>query len=297
MASSSVRVLAGGLRPPRLMDLGRPPPLLHLHGELPGGPAVAVVGTRWPTSEGAAYVREIAGELAAAGVAVLSGGARGIDAAAHRGALDVGGVTVVVAPCGFERPYPPEHAVLYREVIASGGAYLSVAAPDGKADLPRFLQRNELIAALAHVVIVGEAPYRSGARHTARVARRLGRILFAIPGAPWNERALGALDELRRGARLLVRARDVLDLLAEQRLYPISLPGASLLVRRSPRIGLPAGVSSSAPDAAPPAEPPGKADGDGALSSPAEPAFALTPPPADAQVARRRRRASPRSPS
>ncbi len=286
------RRLEGGARPVRLLDLGRPPLELYLHGELPGGPAVAIVGTRWPTAAGARYARELAGELGAAGVTILSGGARGIDAAVHRGALDVGGATVVVAPSGLDRPYPPEHAALFREVLERGGAYLSLGAPDAKAELPRFHQRNEVLAALAHVVVVAEAPLRSGARHTARVARRLGRWLFAVPGAPWNERALGALEELRLGARLLVRAEEVLAALAQQRLHPIALPGAELLVRRAPRVGAPPGARSSAPDIAPAPLLGSLRDESASLD---RLPFALIPPTEAPPVARIRRRAKPPS--
>ncbi len=286
MVRLTPRRLEGGARPARVLDLGRPPLELYLHGELPGGPAVAIVGTRWPTAAGARYARQLAGELGAAGVAILSGGARGIDAAVHRGALDVGGVTVVVAPSGLDRPYPPEHAALFREVLEHGGAYLSLAGPDARAELPRFHQRNEVLAALAHVVVVAEAPLRSGARHTARVARRLGRWLFAIPGAPWNERALGALEELRLGARLLMRAEDVLTARAQQRLHPLALPGAELLVRRAPRVGAPPGDRSSAPEIAPAPPLPSVPDGAAHLE---DLPFALRPPPQAPPFVRTRR--------
>lgn len=309
MVSPPSRLLEAGARPARLSDLPRPPLALHLHGQLPVGPAVAIVGTRWPTEGGAAFARELAGELAAAGVVVLSGGARGIDAAAHRGALDVGGMTVVVAPSGLARPYPPEHSALFLEILAAGGGHLSVAHPEERAALPRFHQRNEVMAALAHIVVVGEAPLRSGARHTARIARRLGRPVFAVPGAPWNERALGALEELRLGARPLIRPRDVLGWLAEQRLHAIGLPGAPLLVRRAPRLGAPVGDRSSSPELMPDAGEVAAAPGaprllahpaaprDHAVGSPpggeGTPSFALTPPPVGTGVASRRRRARP----
>jgi len=137
-----------------------------------------------------------------------------------------------------------------------------------------------------------EAPLRSGARHTARIARRLGRWLFAVPGPPWNERALGSLEELRLGARLLVRPRDVLDAVAEQHLHPIALHGAALLVRRAPREGAPPGDRSSAPDLAPLPLPASPREAAARL---APPAFELTPPPAASSVARTRRRAKPRT--
>src|SRR6266849_4277344 len=109
--------LMGSALPSRLAHLEAPPERLFLRGELPRGPAVAIVGTRHPTTRGAEYARELAFELAQAGVAVLSGGAEGIDTEAHRGALAAGGVTVVVAPAGFEHPFPEQNAELFRAVV------------------------------------------------------------------------------------------------------------------------------------------------------------------------------------
>jgi DNA processing protein len=191
---------------------------------------VAVVGTRHPSSAAERFARQLAGELAAAGVAVLSGGAIGIDAAAHRGALDVAGKTVVIAPSAFDRPYPAEHAELYREVIGAGGAHLTREPPGSSADNAKFFPRNELLVALSHALVVVEAPWRSGARNAAKYARELGRPLFVVPSAPWNPQGLGCVLELQLGARPLLGAGDVLKLLAERHLHPIGKPGAALRV-------------------------------------------------------------------
>ena len=215
--------LAGEGRPPRLADLEEPPARLYLRGELPRGPAVTVVGTREPSAEGLALTRTFAAELAAAGVAVLSGGAKGIDTAAHEGALDAGGVTVVVTPAGFDRPYPAENAELFARVVSAGGAYLSLYPDEAPADRARFFARNACLVALAHAVVVTQAPYISGAANAAKWARRLGRPLFVVPHSPWVAAGKGAIRELRRGAIPLDRPQEVLKLLAASGLHPLPM--------------------------------------------------------------------------
>ena len=201
---------------------------MWLCGELPRGPAVAVVGTRHPTTEALHFAHELSGDLVRAGVAVLSGGAEGIDGAVHRGALDAGGPTVVVAGSCITRPFPEKHEELFHEVVVAGGAYLT-HAPHGQAPTqPAFLIRNSYLVALSHVVVVVEAPHRSGARNAARWARRLGRPLFVVPAAPWSPQGAGCIEELRLGARPLTSARDVLRELDRLRQHAIpSLLGES----------------------------------------------------------------------
>ena len=210
--------------PARLFDLPEPPHVVYLRGELPRGPAVAIVGTRTPTRAAARFTRELAAELVAAGVAVLSGGAAGIDASAHRGALGVGGVTVVVAPSGFNQPFPETHGVLFRRIVRRGGAHVSLWRADVKASEPNFFLRNRIMVALAHAVVVVEAPFRSGARNTAKHARNLGRPLFVVPSPPWNPRGAGCILELALGARPLGSAREVLSLLESERAHAVALP-------------------------------------------------------------------------
>ncbi len=196
MSDVADRCLTGSALPRQLADLETPPDRLFLRGELPRGPAVAIVGTRHPTDEYACFARELACELAEAGVAVLSGGAEGIDTEAHRGALAAGGVTVVVAPAGFERPYPEKNAELFRQIVATGGAYLSLPEPNCPAPRGIFFARNACLVALAHLVVVVESPIRSGARNAAAHARRLGRPLFVVPAPPWHGNGRGCLAEL-----------------------------------------------------------------------------------------------------
>jgi DNA processing protein len=221
MSEAVERCLIGNTLPARLADLAEPPARLFLRGELPRGPAVAIVGTRYPSELGSEYARGLARDLANAGIAVLSGGAKGIDTEAHVGALEAGGVTVVVAPAGFERPFPEKNAALFRDIVERGGAYLSLVEGGVPANQGVFFPRNACMVALAHAVVVVEAPLRSGALNAAKHARRLGRPLYAVPYHPTHVNGHGCLAELQRGARCLARVKDLLRALAEQNLHAV----------------------------------------------------------------------------
>lgn len=242
------KILTGAALPCFVNDLPSPPPRLFLHGELPRGPAVALVGTRHPSRDGEAYARHLAGALAHAGVVVLSGGAEGIDSAAHRGALDVGGATVVVAPSGFLRPFPEKNGELFAEIVERGGAHLSEHAPDVPATRTSFFPRNALLVALAQVVIVVEAPYRSGAGNAAKCARDLNRRLMVVPHSPWNWRGASWSVEQGRGAELCLGADQVLDFLRQARLHALPRVGA--------RAPAPAPVAVPAREESEPSHPP-----------------------------------------
>lgn len=216
-------VLLGEKRPTRLSDLAEPPGALYVRGELPRGPAVAIVGTRSPTPEAMRFARGLASELATAGIAILSGGAKGIDTAAHRGALSARGRTVVVAPAGFDRAYPEDNAELFARVVAEGGAYVALVPDDEPATRARFFARNACLVALAHVLVVVQAGLRSGARNAAAEARRLQRPLLVVPSAPWIGRGLGCLAELKLGARPCEGAADVFRALEAQGCQPIAV--------------------------------------------------------------------------
>jgi DNA processing protein len=218
------RELTGESLPPRLLDLPDPPARLYLRGDLPRGPAVAIVGTRRASAAGLNFTRGFAAELAAAGVAILSGGAEGIDTAAHEGALEAGGVTVVVTAAGFEHPFPAKNAALFARVLEAGGAYLSLFADEVRAKRPAFFARNACLVALAHAVVVTQAPFVSGAANAAKWARRLGRPVFIVPHSPWVREGSGAVQELRRGGRPLDRPREVLKFLRETGLHALAAP-------------------------------------------------------------------------
>jgi DNA processing protein len=222
MGNPPPQTLEGATLPPRVRDLPEPPARLYLRGVLPRGPCVGIVGTRHPSAEALEYAEQFSSWLAQRGVAIVSGGAKGIDAAAHRGALAVSGVTLVVAPSSFDRPYPADHGDLFREIVARGGGHV---APFDEGIEPRrhqFFARNALLVALCHALVVVEAPLRSGARNTVRWARRLARTCFVVPSSPWNERGLGCIAELQRGARPLGAPREVLDWLRAEGLYAVA---------------------------------------------------------------------------
>jgi len=199
--------------PTALYVLGKPdklPPTLYLRGTLPEQPPVAVVGRRAASPNALAFTRHLVHGLAAADVSIWSGGAVGIDAAAHLAALEAGAPTVVVMGSGLDCPYPPEHVRLYERVLDAGGALVS-RLPDSFPPRPfNFLARNHVLAALTLATVVVEAGIRSGARSTAASARRLGRQLCVVPHAPWSDAGAGCAEELARGARAVTSAADVL---------------------------------------------------------------------------------------
>jgi DNA processing protein len=199
--------------PRALRELPSPPDPVWIKGELLAAPSVAIVGTRQPSPEAALHARDLAADLARAGVTVWSGGALGIDAAAHVGALDAGGTSVAVVGTGFEHCYPPAHESLYRRIVETGGALVSPFEPTQHATLYTFPQRNALLAAMTQATVMVQAPIKSGARSTASWARRLGRPLFVVPSSPWEEVGKGNALELQLGGQPLFDARQLLDYL------------------------------------------------------------------------------------
>jgi DNA processing protein len=198
--------------PLRLKCTFDPPPVLYVRGQLvdadEGERSVAIVGARAATPAGRTLARAMAHDLVAAGATVVSGLARGIDTAAHLGALDGNGRTVAVLGCGIDRMYPPENAALAR-TIEQRGAVVS-EFPLGTPPLPRhFPQRNRVIAGWSRGVVVVEAAARSGALNTARTAADEGRDVMAVPGHPSQAACEGTNQLLRDGAALVRDARDV----------------------------------------------------------------------------------------
>jgi DNA processing protein len=175
---------------------------------------VAVVGARAATLTGLEVARDLGRELAAAGVLVISGLARGIDAAAHRGALEAGGPTVAVLGCGVDLCYPPGHERLL-EAVCGAGAVVSEDPPGTEPTAWRFPRRNRLIAALALGVVVVEAGERSGALSTARHAADLGREVLAVPGSVRSAQSRGTNRLIRDGAIPLLEIDDLAAALPE----------------------------------------------------------------------------------
>lgn len=207
--------------PALLCQTREPPPVLFVRGSLAGEDwrAIAVVGTRRASGYGRFHAERLAGELVAEGFTVVSGLARGIDEAAHRGALRAGGRTLAVLGCGPDRVYPAENSPLAEE-IARQGAVLT-EFPPGVPPLPEnFLWRNRLIAGLALATVVVEAGERSGAINTALHASDAGREVFAVPGEVGRLGSAGCHALLRAGATLLEQGRQVTE-----ELSPILPPG------------------------------------------------------------------------
>lgn len=199
---------------------------LFVRGTLPAAPAVAVVGTRQPTLDGLLTARRIAEHLARHGVTVVSGMARGIDQAAHRGALAAGGHTVGVLGTGLGVDYPRGDQRLRDAVVAQGA--LATEHPVGVGVLPsRFPARNRIISGLAQAVVVVEGRLRSGAVMTARLAAEQGREVFAAPGSLNQPTAAGPLALIADGARPLVDLDDVLEAVAVARPPPADRATAS----------------------------------------------------------------------
>lgn len=205
------------LWPERLDDLGPHAPLcLWVRGDPAdlrrSRPAIAIVGARAATGYGEHVAMELSGELSADGAVVVSGGAYGIDGAAHRAALAVGGVTAALLAGGVDRPYPAGHARLLERIADAG--VLAAEVPCGSTPTKwRFLQRNRLIAALADAVVVVEAGARSGSLNTASHASTLGRPLGAVPGPVTSAASAGCHRMLReQDARCIRDADDVREL-------------------------------------------------------------------------------------
>ncbi len=203
--------------PASLAALKSPPKQLRILGTLPSlAGAIAIVGTRAASPEALEHAMRLAAALAGAGRTIISGGALGIDAAAHRGALSVGGATIAVLPTGFAPTYPPEHAALFREIAETGA--LVAELPDRTP--PRrgtFIARNRIIAALSQQVIVVQAPFQSGALSTAAFAKTLEKLVWAVPASPWEAHGAGFPVLLRRGARICTSPKDVLSVPAQNR--------------------------------------------------------------------------------
>jgi DNA processing protein len=218
----TTRLVEPGALPKRLEALGWQRPI-YVRGVLSEGPAVAIVGSRAASGDGMNRAHMLARHLAERGVHVVSGGALGIDGAAHRGALAGRGATTVVLGTGCDVAYPERHAALFEQIVAGGGALIS---KHGDGSLPRrgsFLSRNPLIAALADVVVVVEADARSGSLATARAARRYARTVVAWPGSRGCELLLAS------GAAVVEHEGDVDAALAGEPRMPSRDPDETMV--------------------------------------------------------------------
>lgn len=204
--------------PALLRTIHDPPALIYLRGQLPRQECFAIVGSRRATAAGCSATEELATELAHHDICIVSGLARGIDSAAHRGALAAGGKTIAVLGCGIDTIYPPENRRLFEQILQHN-AIIS-EHPPGVRPLPgHFPGRNRIISGLSLGVLIVEAAEKSGSLITGDFALEQGRELFAIPGALRHKNSQGTNRLLKEGAQLVTEANDIL-----QSLWPGQIP-------------------------------------------------------------------------
>lgn len=197
--------------PALLVQIPDPPPLLYVYGEFATDDlAIAVVGSRNATNYGMGATRQLCMDLVKQGVTIVSGMARGVDTAAHTGALDAGGRTVAVLGTGLDYIYPRENERLYHR-IAENGAVISEFPLGSGPDAHRFPIRNRIISGMSHGTVVVEATARSGSLITARLAADQGREVFAVPGNIHSFKSVGTHTLIKEGAKLAAHAWDILD--------------------------------------------------------------------------------------
>lgn len=226
-----VSFLGADSYPPHLNEIYDPPIGLYLAGRLPEGPYLSIVGTRSPTRYGLRFARELAQQLAEIGFCIVSGMARGIDTAAHEGALDAQGKTLAFLGSGIDIVYPPENLGLYKRIIEQGGV-ASEFTFGRKPDRHTFPKRNRLVAGVSVGIIVIESASSGGSLITAQFAADQGRTVFALPGRVDQPSSAGCHHLIREGATLLRSAQDVVEELGP--VLPISRPVASSGEKDSP---------------------------------------------------------------
>lgn len=210
--------------PQYLSEISSPPPILYLRGELPSGPYIAIVGTRKLTRYGEQITYQLAYELAKAGIVIVSGLAIGIDAVAHRAALDAGGKTVAVLAHGLEKVSPIRNLSLAHDIIDNGGAIVS-EYPEGTITVPHnFAIRNRIISGLSLGAVITEADAESGSLITAKFALKQDRLVFAVPGNITQPRSAGPNNLLRDGAVPVTSSSDILQTLNFTTAYVPDLP-------------------------------------------------------------------------
>lgn len=210
-----------------LGSISKVPEYVFFKGSLPTerAPTVAIVGTRKPTAYGKEVGYKLAYELAQKGIVIVSGLALGMDAIAHRGALEAGGTTIAVLANSVDQVYPRSHADLAEQIIANSGAILSEYEPPTDARTYQFLARNRIVSGLSDAIIIVEASARSGTLNTAAHALEQGKEVFVVPGNITSPASAGCNALLKQGATPVTCAEDILDVIAPHLLQPqTSLP-------------------------------------------------------------------------
>lgn len=203
--------------PEELQRISSPPKQLYINGteleEIFAKPRVAIVGSRKVTSYGRAVTEKLASELARTGVVIVSGLALGVDAIAHKAALDAGGVTVAVLPSGLDKIYPSSHHHLAKRIVEQGGTLISEYPAGTRSYKQNFIARNRLVSGISDAVLITEAAEKSGTMHTAEFAVKQGRPVFAVPGNITSPMSSGTNNLIKHGARPITTVDDIAAIL------------------------------------------------------------------------------------
>jgi DNA protecting protein DprA len=211
--------------PAQLADIAKPAPELIVRGKLHRDRVIAIVGSREAHEASLQFAETLAVALARSGATVASGGALGVDTAAHRGALAANGRSLCVLPSSFDEPYPKENRALFAR-LAEQGALVALTQNVPPVKRHYFLARNAVLAAFADALVIVQASVKSGSRNAASAMRMLGRPVFAVAGPPWDEQAAGGALEVRLGAHPVTSLRELLADLGYPQ--PKTLPKTSL---------------------------------------------------------------------
>lgn len=208
-----------------LKDIAKCPKVLYCKGNLPEKRllTLAIVGTRRPTPYGKEVTRQFATGLASRGIAIVSGLALGVDAIAHRSAIEVGGLTIAVLANGLDRIYPANNYDLAKKIVSSGGAIVSEYDISIEAREFRFLERNRIVSGLSDAILITEASSRSGTMSTATHALEQGREVFVVPGNITSPLSVGCNRLIKQGAHPVTCIDDILEIIAPQLLNPQSI--------------------------------------------------------------------------
>lgn len=208
-----------------LRIIKKPPKKLYVlgNGELLRSNGIAIVGSRNCTDEGIRNARVFSANIANAGFTVISGMAKGIDAAAHMGALEVNGKTIAVLGNGPKFIYPPENEELYYKILERGGAIISEYSNDTPPDSDKFRQRNRIVSGLSLGVLIVEAEYRSGTSITARFAKEQARDVFCIPNSRENSKGIGTNILIQKGAKLVLQPKEIIEKYVKYKIDQISI--------------------------------------------------------------------------
>ena len=226
--------------------IDKPPKTLYYYGTLPKRrtATVAIVGTRKPTAYGKEVTHRLAYDLASQGIIIVSGLALGVDGLAHQAALEAGGTTLAVLPCGLPKIYPARHHDLAAAIVAKGGALITEYTSDDEISYQsNFLERNRIVAGLADAVLITEAAARSGTLNTAAHALAQGKEVFVVPGNITSPMSSGCNALIKQGAHVVLSADDIIqviapELLRQQSTLPLGSTPAEIAILQQLKDGV-----------------------------------------------------------